>query len=306
MKSLTLRASLFGGATAAMALIATSCGGNDTTQDSAAAEASRKPAKFDRCFSPAVPLDVQLAAERAIAARVQTRAPGDTTIPVYFHIIKNTSGAGNVTTTMINAQLDVLNDSYIGNTGGAATRFQFVLAGTTTTTNNTWYSAGPGSAAETQMKNALHQGSANDLNFYTNSGGGYLGWATFPWNYAGAPLRDGVVCYWASLPGGGAAPYDEGDTGTHEVGHWLGLYHTFQGGCKDGSNGGDYVADTPAERSSAFGCPTGRDTCTGKRFPGLDPIENFMDYTDDFCMYKFSSGQASRMSAAWDAYRAGN
>lgn len=215
-------------------------------------------------------------------------------INVHVHVITDEFGNGDPGSTAINKQMEVLKAAY------AAGGWTFDLVDVTVIRNNAWYVAGPGSAAEREMKTFLRKGGAADLNIYTNNmGGGLLGWATFPSSYKSSPSMDGVVVLFASLPGGNAKPYNLGDTATHEVGHWMGLYHTFQGGCSD--KRADYVLDTPAEKSAAYGCPTGRDSCL--RNPGLDPIKNFMDYTDDVCMDHFTQGQFDRMAAQFSTYR---
>jgi hypothetical protein len=237
------------------------------------------------------------AAKAATASAATT-----TTIPVAFHVVRRATGIanGNVPLSQIKAQIAVLNESYGGDTGGDDTSFAFTLESTDRTTKPRWFDdLVPGSQAEANMKRKLRDGGAGTLNIYTaNLGAGLLGWATFPWEYEDRPAFDGVVILFSSVPGGTAAPYNEGDTATHEVGHWLGLLHTFQGGCL---GEGDLVADTPAEASPAFGCPAGRDTCEA---PGTDPITNFMDYTDDPCMFEFTAGQSVRMVGAWTAFRA--
>lgn len=227
-------------------------------------------------------------------------APSGGTIQVRFHVIHDGT-TGRVSTGDIGAQIRVLNNAFEGKdeNSGVNTQYSFNLVATTYTDNAAWFTAGPGSSAENDMKAALREGGAETLNIYSsNPGGGLLGWATFPTDYLRYPEEDGVVVLYSSLPGGTAAPYDLGDTATHEVGHWLGLYHTFQGGCK---REGDYVSDTPAERSPAYGCPQNRNTC--RRQSGDDPIYNFMDYTDDSCMNEFTEGQALRMDTLTGDFR---
>ena len=236
--------------------------------------------------------------ERILAERFEATVTGGV-INVHFHVIRSSTGAGEVPDSQIQSQINVLNAAY------ATMGWQFQLASIDRTNNSTWYTLGPGTSAESQAKNALRQGTADDLNIYTaNPGGGLLGWATFPSSYNSDPQDDGVVILFSSLPGGSAAPYNLGDTATHEVGHWMGLYHTFQGGCARNTSRGDKVADTPAERSAAFGCPVGRNSC--RFLPGNDPITNFMDYTDDSCMNTFTLGQDTRMDSQFTAYRFGH
>lgn len=94
-------------------------------------------------------------------------------------------------------------------------------------------------------------------------------------NLRDVKTKDGCTINFDSLPGGPYPDFDQGHTLTHEIGHWLNLQHTFRGGCE----GGDMVRDTPAEEVPIYGCPTYfPDTCTGPKYPGLDPIHNYMGY----------------------------
>lgn len=224
------------------------------------------------------------------------------TVPVYVHVV--TAGTvGALTDEQIAVQIQVLNTTFAGGEGGAAAGFNFQLAGVTRTDNAAWFSAGPGGTSEHTMKQTLHQGGADTLNLYSTTAGDYLGWAYLPSivNKPGQAYLDGVVIDWESIPGTSSTylgRYDQGETGTHEVGHWLNLEHTFFGGC---NAKGDFVDDTPAQKTPTNGCPEGKDTC---REPGLDPIHNYMDYSFDSCYTEFTAGQVQRMRDAWLYYRA--
>jgi hypothetical protein len=216
-------------------------------------------------------------------------------IPVAFHVVyKETKRVreGDVPLWQIEAQIDVLNAALQG------TPFQFYLAVVDRTKNNNWFGNCYNLRTEYEMKQALAIDPAHVLNIYScQPNRGILGYAYYPWSFPEDDWRHGVVALYASLPGGTAAPYNEGDTVTHEVGHYLGLYHTFEGGCEEP---GDYVDDTPAESSPDYFCTQGRDSCPST---GLDPIHNFMDYSDDACIFEFTPGQADRAAAAVETFR---
>jgi Pregnancy-associated plasma protein-A len=237
------------------------------------------------------PLDRETAArvDAQLRAFQQLKTPpgGEKEIAVAFHVVysyTNHDGLeGYVDAAAIDDQIDVLNDAF------ADSGFSFYLASVDYTQKNNWFHSCWG--AEKPMKRQLAIDPATTLNIYTcEPNGGILGFAYLPPDLPEDDYRHGVVALHSSLPGGTAAPYNEGDTITHEVGHYLGLDHTFEGGCGEP---GDFVADTPAEASAAFGCPVGRDSCPAD--PGLDPILNFMDYTDDACMIEFTPDQGTRM-----------
>ncbi len=169
-------------------------------------------------------------------------------------------------------QLQVLNKAY------DPSNLAFNLVGTDYTLNATW--ANDPDAYETPMKTALHKGDSRTLNIYFVPGLGNGGVCIFPnmnaYGYEALAL-DGCMVGSFSVPGS-KGPYNLGFTAVHEVGHWFGLLHTFQGGCDE--KRGDFIADTPAEASANVArCPAGRDTCPD--LPGLDPIENYMDYSNE-------------------------
>ena len=239
---------------------------------------------------------------RDLPKEAKGRAPStfSVTVPVYWHVVTD-GAAGAVTDTQIRSQISVINRGFSGGEGGAATGFTFSVAAITRTNNAVWYRS-QSAGAEHEMKRTLKLGGDNALNIYSTSGGAYLGYAYLPeiTDTAQAYL-DGIVIDWRTMPGVSteyAGVSDEGDTLTHEAGHWLNLEHTFFGQC---NKNGDFVADTPAQKSATSGCPEGKDTCPA---PGLDPIHNYMDYSDDSCITQFTPGQVQRMRDSWLFWRA--
>lgn len=238
--------------------------------------------------------------DQVLGQRRQAKRPvadASISIPVAFHVVtklgkgREPAIVGDVSDAQIDEQIAVLNAAY-ANRG-----FSFTRAAVTRTTNSRWFDGCASIGTERDMKSALAIDPARTLNIYSCNPNRLLGYAYYPSSFPETDPRHGVVLLHSSVPGGATTNYNEGDTATHEVGHYLGLAHTFEGGCNEP---GDSVADTPAEASPAYQCPVGRDTCASA---GQDPIYNFMDYTYDSCMNTFTTGQDGRMQEMVAAFK---
>jgi hypothetical protein len=201
---------------------------------------------------------------------------------------------------MADAQATELNNAY--NTYGIT----FNHINTSFTENSDWAVGNTLSDAH----NALRVGSYSALNlfFRTDLTGGILGTCALPSNVtANMPpseyASDGCDINANTMPGGQMTGYNMGKTAVHETGHWLGLYHTFEGNSCSGT--GDYIDDTPFESVSTSGCPTSpaKDSCPS--VSSADPIHNYMDYSTDACYEAFTPDQIERISTMWTQYRQG-
>lgn len=226
-------------------------------------------------------------------------------IPVVFHVIYASDGTGNIDNSFIYSQIDILNEDYGAMSGtpgdsGFDSHIKFTLAGITRTENDNWFNDND----ESGYKSALGWDQGSYLNIYVNTASGYLGYSYMPQDAAGSTL-DGVVVAYAAV--GRNSPngvYDQGRTLTHEIGHYLGLFHTFSpnegsasGTCVNSYTAGDLIVDTNSEGDEHYGCSESASCGT------QDPIHNYMDYTDDACMNNFTQEQSNRMICCLFSYR---
>ena len=262
-----------------------------------AAAAPASPAFTPTCGAPQVD-PATLARVKAIAEGAKDLpAFGTKTIKVAFHVLMANKTVGAVTDSQIQAQIDLMNERL------APTGFSFVLSRTHRTRNAKWYNAcGLGTAHENKIKKRLARDPRHTLNIYsckiTGPGlpEGIIGFAYFPFMFPESHYLNGIVVDPDVLPAGSLDGYNVGLTAVHEAGHYLGLLHTFQGGCYDM----DWVADTPAQEQPSFSCDTSIDTCIGG---GHDDVSNYMNYADDTCPDHFTPGQIDLMHQMVSTWR---
>ena len=231
-------------------------------------------------------------------------------IPVVFHVIQNTSGSGYLSPSQIQDQVDILNEDFQAIPGspgapGSDAMIRFRLAttdpqgvpstGITYTTNNNWFSDNG------NYWNTLAWDTHHYLNIYTNTAGGYLGYVPdFPQGGIVGQDSDRVVVAYDAV-GYTSGSYNLGRTATHEIGHYLGLYHTFDGGCGSSSNcysTGDLICDTNTQSGPTWNCPNNSSSCGN-----ADPFHNYMDYSYDVCMWEFTPEQVNRMRCTLEYWR---
>ncbi len=307
-------------ATAPAGPAAISVGGQSFPTWSAFVESPSFRKNGRRCGTP--PLDPQHAANALLApsdcaySSTTPKAEYDPTfiytIPVVVHVIQRTSGTGYISPAKVQTQIDILNEDFLALPGtnganGNDGMIQFELAtvdpsgnpttGITYSSNNTWYNDGG------NYWNTLAWDTNRYLNIYTNSAQGYLGYVPdLPQGGIVGSNSDRVVILWSSFGRNGpiGPPYNQGRTTTHEVGHYLGLWHPFDGGCHSGScyTNGDTICDTNKESSPTWGCPGSQSSCGSS-----DPFHNYLDYSDDLCMWEFTNEQINRMRCTLENWR---
>ncbi|KAJ9484497.1 hypothetical protein VN97_g8873 [Penicillium thymicola] len=244
-------------------------------------------------------------------------------IETWFHIVSSKSESSQVTDDMINSQLSILQQSY------ADSGISYRLQGVTRHVNDKWAS----NADDVAMKATLRKGSYRTLNVYfqtdlqaspgqdgrafghrgaaTNSdlASSVLGFCTLPDSSVNASspashyVKDGCNVLTKTMPGGSLDLYNRGGTAIHEIGHWNGLLHTFQGESCSVDDPGDHISDTPQQSTPTDGCPAKKDSCPDS--PGLDAVHDFMDYSSDVCYESFTPRQGERMRNMWASMREG-
>ncbi|MEL7118689.1 MAG: zinc metalloprotease [Bacteroidota bacterium] len=214
-------------------------------------------------------------------------------IPVAFHVIQSDDGRGYISRNQISVILDSINSHF------SQSSISFSFLGLDSIRNNNWYKKTlQQNKYEKEMMEYLAVTPDKALNIYFLSLKGYKGYAYFPWAVKDDKI-DGVVINNATIPGGSKVNFNQGKTITHEIGHYLGLYHTFHNGCEIG----DDIPDTPPQSIPTKGCPVEKDSCPN--LPGKDQINNYMDYSYDSCLNKFTNGQIDRMNWVLRKHRKG-